>query len=112
MTSRLKRFFIILSMVLSATGCSAMTDKWRGELNMLSAKLPLVFSFSEDASGIYNGKISGGKITGVFSQRGYIFPLVLMPEKLLSERRPQMRIVISRQINRNKKQLYNYRVLK
>ncbi len=37
----------------------------------------------------YAGKIAGGKISGIFEQQGYKFPLALEPEVSLQERRPQ-----------------------
>ncbi len=38
---------------------------------------------------VYSGRISGQSITGVFSQRGYSFPLELKPQLSLCDRRPQ-----------------------
>lgn len=38
---------------------------------------------------VYNGKITGGLINGVFSQRGVNFPLTLKPETPIELRRPQ-----------------------
>lgn len=37
----------------------------------------------------YSGKISSGLISGRFQQRGYVFPLDLVPDTPLEERRPQ-----------------------
>lgn len=38
---------------------------------------------------IYNGRISDGAIDGVFSQRGFTFPLTLTPDEPIELRRPQ-----------------------
>lgn len=38
-------------MLTTSLGSSALTGKWRGDLNLGSSRLPLIFSFREDASG-------------------------------------------------------------
>lgn len=126
MNARLCILLTLLATLGISIECHALTGKWRGDLNMGVAKLPLVFNFNEGADGktmatmdspqqnakgialevtvctddsvrleckmlgaTYAGKIGTGKIEGVFSQRGYKFPLTLTPEVDLSERRPQ-----------------------
>lgn len=37
----------------------------------------------------FSGKVSNKEIKGTFTQRGYSFPIVLMPEKSIYDRRPQ-----------------------
>lgn len=116
----------LLCMLLSTGHAGALTGAWSGELTIGTAKLKLVFNFSEDPTGAtlcsidspyqgaigipatvslctadsisidcsaigatYAGSVSPKAITGVFSQRGYSFPLNLAPETPVEDRRPQ-----------------------
>lgn len=126
MKSRLRYFAALLGIVLTVGNAYGLSGSWRGELNLGQMKLPLVFNFSENASGeqqctldspsqgakgipatvvfctadslsvtcgaigaSYCGRIASGTITGTFKQRGYSFPLNLLPEVSVEERRPQ-----------------------
>ncbi len=51
MSDKMKFSIAVLLICVCATECAALTGKWRGELNMGYAKLPLVFNFSENNNG-------------------------------------------------------------
>lgn len=51
MSTKMKFSIAVLLICICAAECGALTGKWRGELNMGYAKLPLVFNFSENAEG-------------------------------------------------------------
>lgn len=48
---KLRISFAIAFLLAATAHCMALTGSWRGDLNMGMAKLPLVFHFSETASG-------------------------------------------------------------